>query len=58
MDSSRITSPNVKQAVPFLMVSNIEDFAMWVTSVTDPDGYRVEFESSTDVPEETVLDRA
>jgi len=30
--------------------------AMWVTSVTDPDGYRLEFESSTDVPEETVLD--
>lgn len=30
--------------------------AMWVTSVTDPDGYRIEFESSTDVPEETVLD--
>ncbi len=30
--------------------------AMWVTSVTDPDGYRLEFESPTDVPEETVLD--
>jgi len=30
--------------------------AMWVTSTTDPDGYRVEFESPTDVPEETVLD--
>jgi lactoylglutathione lyase len=30
--------------------------AMWVTSVTDPDGYRVEFESSTDVSEETVFD--
>ena len=27
---------------------------MWVTSVTDPDGYRLEFESLTDVPEETV----
>lgn len=26
---------------------------MWVTAVTDPDGYRVEFESLTDVPEET-----
>ncbi len=26
---------------------------MWVTSVTDPDGYRLEFESYTDVPEET-----
>ena len=30
--------------------------AMWVTSVTDPDGYRLEFESPTDVPEETVFD--
>jgi len=30
--------------------------SMWVTSVTDPDGYRLDFESKTDVPEETVLD--
>lgn len=27
---------------------------MWVTGVSDPDGYRLEFESPTDVPEETV----
>jgi hypothetical protein len=27
---------------------------LWVTSLTDPDGYRLEFESPTDVPEETV----
>jgi lactoylglutathione lyase len=26
---------------------------MWVISVNDPDGYRLEFESPTDVPEET-----
>jgi catechol 2,3-dioxygenase-like lactoylglutathione lyase family enzyme len=26
---------------------------MWVTSLTDPDGYRLEFESPTDVPEDT-----
>lgn len=26
---------------------------MWVTSVTDPDGYRLEFESYTDAPEES-----
>ncbi len=26
---------------------------MWVTSLIDPDGYRLEFESYTDVPEET-----
>jgi lactoylglutathione lyase len=26
---------------------------MWVTSLTDPDGYRIDFESYTDVPEET-----
>jgi len=29
--------------------------SMWVTSLRDPDGYRVEFESITDVPEETKL---
>jgi len=28
---------------------------MWVTSLTDPDGYRLEFESLTDVPEDTEL---
>jgi lactoylglutathione lyase len=26
---------------------------MWVTSLRDPDGYRLDFESDTDVPEET-----
>ena len=29
---------------------------MWMTSLRDPDGYRVDFESYTDVPEETVLE--
>jgi uncharacterized glyoxalase superfamily protein PhnB len=28
---------------------------MWVTSVTDPDGYKLDFESETDAPEESVL---
>ncbi|HEX4606165.1 MAG TPA: VOC family protein [Candidatus Angelobacter sp.] len=28
--------------------------AMWVTLANDPDGYRIEFESCTDVAEETV----
>lgn len=28
---------------------------MWVTSLSDPDGYRLEFESVTAVPEETEL---
>ncbi len=28
---------------------------MWVTTLTDPDGYRLHFESLTDVPEETKL---
>ena len=41
------TEPNVKQAVPF--VGN----GMWVTSLSDPDGYRIDFESYTDAPEET-----
>jgi hypothetical protein len=27
---------------------------MWVTTLFDPDGYRIEFESFTDKPEETV----
>ena len=27
--------------------------AMWVTGVRDPDGYRLEFESATDTPEDT-----
>jgi lactoylglutathione lyase len=26
---------------------------MWVTSVTDPDGYKLDFESPTDAPEES-----
>ena len=29
--------------------------AMWVTELQDPDGYRLLFESDTDVPEETKL---
>jgi hypothetical protein len=28
---------------------------LWVTSVTDPDGYRIDFESPTQDAEETVL---
>jgi len=28
--------------------------SLWVTALVDPDGYRLEFESPTDVPEETV----
>jgi catechol 2,3-dioxygenase-like lactoylglutathione lyase family enzyme len=44
-----VTSRGIQAARPF--VGN----GMWVTSVSDPDGYRIEFESVTDVPEETVL---
>lgn len=29
---------------------------MWVTTVTDPDGYRLDFESHTDAPEEAELE--
>ncbi len=29
--------------------------SMWVTALTDPDGYKLDFESMTDVPEETKL---
>ena len=28
---------------------------MWVTSIVDPDGYRLDFESPTDAPEESEL---
>jgi len=43
-----ITARGVAAKRPF--VGN----AMWVTMVEDPDGYKLEFESFTDVPEETV----
>jgi uncharacterized glyoxalase superfamily protein PhnB len=31
---------------------------LWVVGVTDPDGYRMEFESPTDAPEESKLEEA
>jgi lactoylglutathione lyase len=31
---------------------------LWVVSFVDPDGYRIDFESPTDVPEETEYDPA
>jgi catechol 2,3-dioxygenase-like lactoylglutathione lyase family enzyme len=31
---------------------------LWVTSVSDPDGYRLDFESLTEVPEETIYSDA
>lgn len=43
-----ITARGVEARQPF--VGN----QMWVVGVTDPDGYRLFFESPTDVPEETV----
>jgi len=42
-----VTARRIQASRPF--VGN----GMWVTSLSDPDGYRVEFESYTDVPEET-----
>ena len=44
-----VTSRGIKASRPF--VGN----GMWVTSLSDPDGYRIYFESYTDVAEETVL---
>lgn len=44
---TEITSKGVITDEPF--VGN----KMWVVSVKDPDGYRISFESMTDVPEET-----
>jgi lactoylglutathione lyase len=43
-----VTSRGIEASRPF--VSN----AMWNTDLTDPDGYRLAFESDTDVPEGTV----
>jgi lactoylglutathione lyase len=42
-----VTSRGLQASEPF--VGN----SMWVFSLVDPDGYRIEFESPTDVPEET-----
>jgi catechol 2,3-dioxygenase-like lactoylglutathione lyase family enzyme len=44
-----ITSRRIAAKRPF--VGN----GMWVTSVQDPDGYKLEFESFTDAPEESVF---
>jgi lactoylglutathione lyase len=42
-----VTSRGIEAKRPF--VGN----AMWVTSLTDPDGYHLDFESPTDAPEES-----
>jgi lactoylglutathione lyase len=42
-----VTLRGIQASTPF--VGN----GMWVTSLSDPDGYRIAFESVTDVPEET-----
>lgn len=44
-----VTARGIAASKPF--VGN----GMWVTSLSDPDGYRIEFESKTDVPEDTVF---
>ncbi len=44
-----VTSRGIQASEPF--VGN----SAWVTSLLDPDGYRIEFESPTDVPEDTKL---
>jgi len=44
-----VTSRGIQASRPF--VGN----AMWVTGMTDPDGYQIEFESPTDAPEESVF---
>lgn len=43
-----VTARGIQAGVPF--VGN----GMWVTSLSDPDGYRIDFESVTDAPEETI----
>ena len=41
-----VTSRGIQASRPF--VGN----GMWVTSISDPDGYRIDFESRTDEPED------
>ncbi len=43
-----VTSRGIQASQPF--VGN----GMWVTSLSDPDGYRIDFQSCTDRPEDTV----
>jgi catechol 2,3-dioxygenase-like lactoylglutathione lyase family enzyme len=45
-----VTARGIRASRPY--VGN----GMWVTSLRDPDGYSVEFESPTDAPEEAVYD--
>ena len=47
-----VISRGVQASKPF--VGN----GMWVTSMSDPDGYRIEFESATGNPEDTEYDEA
>ncbi len=42
-----VTARGIRASRPF--VGN----GMWVTSLSDPDGYRIDFESGADAPEET-----
>lgn len=42
-----VKAKRISASVPF--VGN----GMWVTTLIDPDGYKLEFESETDVPEDT-----
>lgn len=44
-----VTAKGIPASRPF--VGN----GMWVTSLADPDGYQLDFESLTDVPEDTQL---
>ena len=44
-----VTSRGIQASKPF--VGN--GMWMWVTSLSDPDGYKLDFESYTDVPEES-----
>jgi lactoylglutathione lyase len=46
------TARGIQAAKPF--VGN----AMWVTIVRDPDGYKLDFDSPTDAPEETVYEHS
>jgi lactoylglutathione lyase len=44
-----VTARGIQAAEPF--VGN----GLWVVSLSDPDGYRIDFESDTNAPEDTLL---
>ena len=64
MNGGSTSNVNVKQAVPFLAVADMEDSPRFYVDghgcvmIKDPDGCQLDFESVTDVPEGTEFDES